>query len=212
MPQIVDIICLGKNMMNYKPDMDSLRERINASINVNDKYTISVHDVSNAVLHKKKGKGDGHEGLCSDNIINAPHSLFVILTLIYNAMLVHGLSPDSMILGTMVPIPKNRCQSMVDSNNYRAITLSSIMGKVLDWVVLLKESAALVSSDLQFGFKQGVSTTQCSFLMLETISHYNYNGSNVNVLLLDATKAFDRVHYCKLFKLLIDKGMSPIVI
>ncbi len=48
--------------------------------------------------------------------------------------------------------------------------------------------------------------------MLETISHYNYNGSNVNVLLLDATKAFDRVHYCKLFKLLIDKGMSPLVI
>ncbi len=32
------------------------------------------------------------------------------------------------------------------------------------------------------------------------------------MLLLDATKAFDRVHYCKLFKLLIDKGMSPLVI
>ncbi len=48
--------------------------------------------------------------------------------------------------------------------------------------------------------------------MLETISHYKYNGSNANVLLLDATKAFDRVHYCKLFKLLIDKGMSPLVI
>ncbi len=48
--------------------------------------------------------------------------------------------------------------------------------------------------------------------MLETISHYNYNGNNGNVLLLDATKAFDRVHYCKLFKLLIDKSMSPLVI
>ncbi len=68
------------------------------------------------------------------------------------------------------------------------------------------------SSDPQFQFKQGVSATQCSFVMLETISHYNYNGSNVNVLLLDATKAFDRVHYCKLVKLLIDKCMSPIVI
>ncbi len=39
-----------------------------------------------------------------------------------------------------------------------------------------------------------------------------YNGSNINVLLLNATKAFDRVHYCKLFELLIDKGMSPLVI
>ncbi len=77
-------------------------ECVKVSINVNDKYTISVHDVSNAVLHLNKGKTDKHEGLCSDNIINAPHSLFVILTLIYNTMLVHGLSPDSMILGIPV--------------------------------------------------------------------------------------------------------------
>ncbi len=90
--------------------------------------------------------------------------------------------------------------------------MSSIIGKVLDWVILLKESASLGSCDLQFGFKQGVSTTQCTFVMLETISHYNYNSSNVNVLLLDVTKAFDRVHYCTLFKLLIDKAMSPLVI
>ncbi len=101
---------------------------------------------------------------------------------------------------------------MVDSNNYRAITLSSIIGKVLYRVILLKESALLGSSDLQFGFKQSVSTTQCSFVMLETISHYKYNGSYVNVWPLDATKAIDRVHYCKLFKLLIVKDMSPLVI
>ncbi len=111
-------------------------------MNVSDKYTISVHDVTNAVLHLNKGNTDGHEGLCSDNIINAPNSLFVMLTLIYNTMLVHGLSPDSMILCTMVPIPKNKCQSMVDSNNYRAITVSSIIGKLLDWVILLKDSAS----------------------------------------------------------------------
>ena len=104
----------------------------------------------------------------------------------------------------MVPIPKNRRQSWADSNTYRTITLSSIIGKALDWVILLKEINTLSSSDLQFGFKEGISTTQCSFVMLETISHYNYNISNVDVLLLDATKAFDRIHYCKSFSLLIE--------
>ncbi len=53
--------------------MENLSECVKASINVSDKYTISEHDVTNAVLHPKKGKTDGHEGLCSDNIINAPH-------------------------------------------------------------------------------------------------------------------------------------------
>lgn len=164
-------------------DMDKIKEDIDSSLKTAPKcdYSITVHDVIKSVSHLKSGKSDGYEGLCSDNLIHAPHSLFVILTLIFNAMIVHGVSPDSMILGTMIPIPKNRKQSLMDSNNYRAITLSSIIGKVFDWVVLLKESDNLCSSDLQFGFKKGVSTTQCSFLMLETISHYNYNGSNVNV-------------------------------
>ncbi len=49
-------------------------------------------------------------------------------------MLVNGHGPDSMMLATMVL--KNLHKSMVDSNNYRAITLNSIIGKVLDWVGL----------------------------------------------------------------------------
>ena len=43
-------------------------------------------------------------------------------------------------------------------------------------------------------------------------SYYVNNGSIVNVLLLDASKAFDRVNYCMLFKKLIDKGMCPLVV
>ncbi len=42
--------------------------------------------------------------------------------------------------------------------------------------------------------------------MHETVSYYVYNGTNVYGLLLDASKAFDRVNYCKLFRLLLDRG------
>ncbi len=35
-----------------------LSECVNASINISDKHTISVHDVTNAVLHPKEGKTD----------------------------------------------------------------------------------------------------------------------------------------------------------
>ena len=34
----------------------------------------------------------------------------------------------------------------------------------------------------------------------------------VHVLLLDASKAFDRVNYCMSFQKLIDKGMCPLVV
>ena len=59
---------------------------------------------------------------------------------------------------------------MADSNNYRAITLSNIIGKVLNWVVLLKKGVTLVSSDLLFALKQSDSVTNCEciIVILET--------------------------------------------
>ena len=65
----------------------------------------------------------------------------------------HGFSPNSMILGTMIPIPKNKKKSLCSASNYRAIALSSIFSKILDWIILLKEEHSLCSSELQFGFK-----------------------------------------------------------
>ena len=69
-------------------------------------------------------------------------------------MLSHEFSPNSMILGTMIPIPKDRKKSLCDSGNYRAIALSSVFSKILDWVNLIKEEMTLCSSDLQFGIKR----------------------------------------------------------
>ena len=74
------------------------------------------------------------------------------------------------------------------------LALSSIFSKILDLVIL-----TLCSSDLQFGFKTGTSTTQCTFGMLETIDHYNFMKSNTFVLMLDASNAFHQVNYCKRF-------------
>ena len=47
-------------------------------------------------------------------------------------------------------------------------------------------------------------------MVLETIEYYKSKGSNVHVLLLDASKAFDRVDYIKLFEKIIKKGMCPV--
>ena len=58
-----------------------------------------------------------------------------------------------MILGTMIPIPKDKKKSLCSSSNYRAITLSSIFSKILDWIILIKEENSLCSSELEFGFK-----------------------------------------------------------
>ena len=175
-------------------------------------YHIGVFDINKAITNLKSGKSGGCENLFADHVIHGTRMLTVMLSLVYNSMIVHAYSPVVLRSGLMVPIPKDRKKSLCSSDNYRAIALNSILCKILDLIILNKESNALCSSDLQFGFKSGLSTTHCTFLLQETISHYNYNHTNVYTLLLDASKAFDRVNYCKLFEKLISRKMSPLVV
>ncbi len=125
-------------------------------------------------------------------------------------MLRHGTAPSSMCLSTIIPIPKNRKKSLNDSTNYRAIALGSLFGKILDNIILCNNITNLQSCDLQFGFKAKYSTTQCSFVLEEIIDYYLRHDSPVYVALLDASQAFDRVQYVKMFKLLIKRGMCSL--
>ena len=91
----------------------------------------------NAIAHLKSGKSDGSEGLFSDHFIHGTHDFYVILSILFTSMLSHGFSPNSMILGTMIPIPKDKKKSLCNSGNYRAIALkiySSIPLKKLHFV------------------------------------------------------------------------------
>ena len=47
---------------------------------------------------------------------------------------------------------------------------------------------------------------------MKTIEYYAENGSDCYLLLLDASKAFDRVEYVKLFNILRDRGVCPVVL
>jgi hypothetical protein len=67
-------------------------------------------------------------------------------------------------------------------------------------------------SDLQFGFKKGLSSCVCTMVIKETIAYYNSNEGHVYCVTLDATKAFDRVNYAKLFPKLFERKIPFIVI
>ena len=63
-----------------------------------------------------------------------------------------------------------------------------------------------------FCFKEHGSTNACTFMVKETIQYYLQNGSNVYGTVLDATKAFDRIDFCKLFREMIIRKIPPLVI
>ena len=112
----------------------------------------------------------------------------------------------------MVPLIKNNRGSKCDSNNYTAVTISSLLGTLFDTVLLKLQHASLFTDSLHYGFKHNSSTVICTSLLLDTIEYYNENSSDCHLLLLDASKAFDRVEYARLSRTLSDRNMCPTVL
>ena len=65
---------------------------------------------------------------------------------------------------------------------------------------------------MQFGFIPKDSTVLCSVIYKELIDNYNRNGSNVYLCLLDASKAFDKIHYGKLCNVMIKQDVPFCII
>ena len=110
---------------------------------------------------------------------------------------------------TIVPIVKNKCGNLSNSNNYRPITIATITSKVLESLILVKCEEFLYTSDNQFGYH---STEFCIYTLQEYIEFYKRRNTTVFVTFLDASKAFDRIDHWRLFTKLIDKHVPLFVI
>jgi len=91
-------------------------------------------------------------------------------------------------------------------------TETAVLRVLSDILQAGRYSEHLESCELQFGFSPKRWAAMCTMMLKETVSYYVKNSSNVYCTFLDATKAFDRVEYCKLFKLLMDRDMPVHVI
>ena len=91
----------------------------------------------------------------------------------------------------------------------RAIALSSILGKLLDNIIITSQRNVIKTSDFQFGYKSNCSIIMCSTLVIETIEYFTQLQSHVYVIFIDASKAFDRLCHIELFNILSERNMCP---
>ena len=203
-----------------KNDLESLRSKLNESIRkdhtnyklkANFINSITVHDVKTAISKLKADKKE-ENGLNINHFKLDCSKLNIVLSLLFNSMLVHGVAPDELMVGIMSPLIKDSRISKQDSNNYRSLTIGTCISKIFDTIIMNKHSSIFRTSDNQFGFKEKLSTNMCTFAVNETISYYTKDGSKVYALFLDASKAFDRLNYVKLFNKLLRNKMCPITV
>ena len=158
-----------------------------------------------AIGKLKSDKVNDNGLVYSNNFIHGTELLFQYLSVLFTSMVFHGFCPPSFICANISPIPKGSKVNLSDSVKYRSIAISSLLGKILDHIIIVKQSDALTTSQHQYGFKANSSTVLCSTMVNETVQYYTDNDAQrVYVLLLDAFNV--------LFNGLRDRAVCPRII
>ena len=141
----------------------------------------------------KPGKADPEYDMTTDNLKNAPFSLFIHLSNFFRGILIHGSVNYTLLICAIFLLIKDKRGATDDSGNYRGIALSSILLKVFGWIVLILFDSELKNDDNQFGYQTESSANMCTWTVIETVNHFINKGSPVDACLWDYRKAF---HFC----------------
>ena len=195
--------------------MEAIKENISAGIDYKsmaEVNKITGDIVKQACTRMKKGKGDVSEAYSSDVFLHAPDSLFHHLAAIFRSFLVHGTVSIQILSCAFLPLFKGGSKNPAKFDSYRAIAGASQLLKLFEYVILIVWGHTLGSDGMQFGYKSGTSTTQCTWLVNEVANYYMKRGTAVAACLLDCSKAFDKCKFDQLFSKLIRKGVPLVVV
>ena len=186
-----------------------IEEKVNFS-NLEDVKKVTPEVVKEATQNLRNSKSDPVFDFDSDCLKNAPDILYTHLSVLMQLFLIHAHVSSYLLLATLVPIIKDRLGDSCSSKNYRSIAISSLILKILNWIIIILFGVCLGLDSLQFAYQPNVSSTMCSWVVIETINYFLRNGSEVYSCLCDMSKAFDLVSHSVLFRKLMSSGISMI--
>ena len=176
---------VNRNLYNQTHDEEKVRDiMVKVDNMIDDKDVIEVNNINgitikDALMKIKSGKTDPTYGFSSDCLKNANNMYYECLASMMRAILIHGHIPSKLLTATLVPLVKDKLGDLGDSKNYRPIAISSLILKLLDWIIINHYGHLLKTNEFQFGFQPFSSTTLCSWIVFETIDSYLQHGSSV---------------------------------
>ena len=197
-------------------DSSSLQEleaRVKSNLSVHQQSEL-VEITSKKVLDKLNklqiNKSSGGEGLPSRVLRELSNEICVPLANLMQRSLIEGFVPDDWKIADVTPIFKKGKKS--DPANYRPVSLTSQIGKVMESI--LKDDMLdhirkyNLITDTQHGFVSRRSCLTNLLVFLEEVTKYIDNGHPVDAIYLDFQKAFDKVPHKRLLLKVRDMGFS----
>jgi len=170
----------------------------------------TLQELSKAIDGLPAGKAPGLDGIPAEALRCGKDVLLKHLHELLCQCWEEGQVPQDMRDCNIVTLYKNKGDRS-DCNNYRGISLLSIVGKVFARVILnrLQKLADRVYPESQCGFRSNRSTTDMMFSLRQLQEKCREQRQPLYLAFIDLTKAFDLVSREGLFRVLARIGCPP---
>jgi len=167
---------------------------------------ITREEIEKAVNNLKNNKSPGPDGVLAEMLKNALGTILPFLESLFNQIFNSGEYPELWTGAIIVPLHKSGDKNV--PNNYRGVSLLSILGKVFAQILNRRLSNWAEDNhkivEEQGGFRAGHSTADNIFVLYGIVQRY----LTKHVCFVDFQKAFDVVNRTVLWNVLRRAGIG----
>jgi hypothetical protein len=170
---------------------------------------ITTSRIAAYISRLKDNKAPDEYGISAEHLKLAADTVAPIIQTLIEKIVADGSIPEQLKNGIITPVYKNKGSSKM-ADNYRRITVTSMIGKVLELVMVdpVKEVLAEKLNPLQRGFCKSAGSTNTAFLLSEAIAECQDQKTKLYATFLDVSKAFDVVWHQSMLNKLYDFGIT----
>ena len=153
-------------------------------------FVVTASDVYSAIIYLWKKFSRGYDQLCGFHLLHASDKWLQHLHLFHQIIFNSGIVSDSFCVVTLTPVPEK------DKDNrqccsYRPITVSSVLCKLAELLVIKDVNKACSTPDTQFGFKEGYSREHVHYILANVLMDTEKSGEFLVLAAYDVSRAYD---------------------
>ena len=175
-----------------------------------DTITISTEGVQKLLDALDPNKAAGPDEIPARILKLTAEEIAPVLTLIFQRSIDTGEIPVSWLRANITPIFKKGDRTL--ASNYRPVSLTSICSKLLEHIIHSQIMRHLdhykVLTDKQHGFRRGHSCESQLILTIQDLANSLDKKSQIDIAIMDFSKAFDVVPHNRLIRKLHGYGIQ----
>ena len=185
----------------------------NGELRMPEEFGLNIEEIRQAILGMSVSKAAGPDQIYSRVLHEGVDYFAKIFYLIFNRSLSFCEIPLDWKEANVVPLFKKGDKKEV--SNYRPVSLTSLVGKILEKVIknricdFLEKNGLIMDS--QHGFRTGRSCLTNLLSFFEYVTRKLDEASDVDIIYLDFSKAFDTVPHRRLLYKLRQIGVSEVI-